>query len=195
MPLTKSKSKKAFEHNIKAEINAGKPPKQAVAIAYATKRAAKKADGGGLYANIHAKQERIAHGSGEKMRKVGSKGAPTADAFKAAAKTVKKAGGGSLDPMKHDSDVDYYEARSRSGLTARPKGYTDENRKAIISGDIYKKQNEAKKAADAAFYAKNAEKNAAYDKKMKEFVNKNRAAAGQPSMKKGGQVKKTCAGW
>lgn len=44
----------------------------------------------GLYANIHAKQERIKAGSGEKMRKVGSKGAPTAEAFKAAAKTSKK---------------------------------------------------------------------------------------------------------
>jgi hypothetical protein len=48
MPLTKSKSKKAFEHNIKAEIVAGKPPKQAVAIAYSVKRAAKKADGGSM---------------------------------------------------------------------------------------------------------------------------------------------------
>jgi len=44
----------------------------------------------GLYANIHAKQERIKHGSGEKMRKPGSKGAPTAQAFKDAAKTAKK---------------------------------------------------------------------------------------------------------
>ena len=44
----------------------------------------------GLYANIHAKQERIKSGSGEKMRKVGSKGAPTEAAFKAAAKTAKK---------------------------------------------------------------------------------------------------------
>lgn len=44
----------------------------------------------GLYANIHAKRKRIAAGSGEKMRKVGSKGAPTAKAFKQAAKTVKK---------------------------------------------------------------------------------------------------------
>jgi hypothetical protein len=46
MPLIKSKSDKAFKHNIKAEIHAGKPQKQAVAIAYATKRAAKKAIGG-----------------------------------------------------------------------------------------------------------------------------------------------------
>jgi hypothetical protein len=48
----------------------------------------------GLYANIHAKRERIAQGSGERMRKVGSKGAPTAENFKEAAKTAKKSGGG-----------------------------------------------------------------------------------------------------
>ena len=44
----------------------------------------------GLYANVHAKRKRIAAGSGEKMRKAGSKGAPTASAWKAAAKTAKK---------------------------------------------------------------------------------------------------------
>jgi len=44
MPLTKSTSKNAFRKNIKAEIAAGKPPQQAVAIAYSVKRqAAKKA--------------------------------------------------------------------------------------------------------------------------------------------------------
>ncbi|HUU48447.1 MAG TPA: hypothetical protein VMW55_06665 [Nitrosopumilaceae archaeon] len=44
----------------------------------------------GLYANIHAKRKRIKAGSKEKMRKVGSKGAPTAKQFKQAAKTAKK---------------------------------------------------------------------------------------------------------
>lgn len=44
----------------------------------------------GLYANINAKRKRIAAGSGEKMRKPGSKGAPSAKAFKKAAKTAKK---------------------------------------------------------------------------------------------------------
>jgi hypothetical protein len=44
----------------------------------------------GLYANIHAKRKRIAAGSGEKMRKPGSKGAPTEANFKRAAKTAKK---------------------------------------------------------------------------------------------------------
>lgn len=43
----------------------------------------------GLYANIHAKRKRIASGSGEKMRKPGSKGAPTAAAFRKSAKTAK----------------------------------------------------------------------------------------------------------
>ena len=44
----------------------------------------------GLYANIAAKKKRIAAGSGEKMRKPGSKGAPTAKAFRESAKTAKK---------------------------------------------------------------------------------------------------------
>ena len=50
------------------------------------------AEGGevGLYANINAKRKRIAAGSGEKMRKPGSKGAPTAEAFVQSAKTAKK---------------------------------------------------------------------------------------------------------
>jgi hypothetical protein len=44
----------------------------------------------GLYENIHKKQARIAAGSGEKMRPVGSKGAPTKAAFTQSAKTSKK---------------------------------------------------------------------------------------------------------
>ena len=44
----------------------------------------------GLYANIAAKRKRIAAGSGEKMRKPGTKGAPTAKDFRDAAKTAKK---------------------------------------------------------------------------------------------------------
>jgi hypothetical protein len=129
MPLIKSKSEKAFKKNISTEIKSGRPMKQAVAIAYSVKRDAKKAEGGflksvdreqnpglaklptevrnkmgymkngGLYANIHAKRERISQGSGEKMRKVGSEGAPTAKNFKEAAKTAKvKHGGGVQNP-------------------------------------------------------------------------------------------------
>ena len=44
----------------------------------------------GLYANIHAKRKRIKAGSNERMRKPGSKGAPSAKAFRKSAKTAKK---------------------------------------------------------------------------------------------------------
>lgn len=58
MPLIKSKSEKAFKSNIKAEVAAGKPPKQAVAIAYDVQRRAKKAKGGEVSLSI---------GRGEKL--------------------------------------------------------------------------------------------------------------------------------
>ena len=51
----------------------------------------------GLYANIHAKRKRIAEGSGEKMRRVGSEGAPTAKAFKQSARTAKMNDGGDVN--------------------------------------------------------------------------------------------------
>ena len=62
----------------------------------------KMASGGrpGLYANINAKRKRIAAGSGERMRKKGEKGAPTAANFRESAKTAKKANGGGLNYMK-----------------------------------------------------------------------------------------------
>jgi len=50
----------------------------------------------GLYANIHAKRKRIAEGSGEKMRKVGDKGAPTKKDFVESAKTAKAMYGGEM---------------------------------------------------------------------------------------------------
>lgn len=50
----------------------------------------------GLYANINAKKKRITNGSGEKMRKPGTKGAPTKDDFVKSAKTAKMANGGKV---------------------------------------------------------------------------------------------------
>jgi len=69
---------------------------QKVGKDFASADKGKKFKEGGLYANIHAKQERIAHGSKEHMRKPGSKGAPTAEAFRESAKTVKKKEGGDV---------------------------------------------------------------------------------------------------
>ena len=54
--------------------------------------ARKKSKRPGLWANIHAKRKRIKSGSGERMRKPGSKGAPTAANFRRSAKTAKKKG-------------------------------------------------------------------------------------------------------
>src|ERR1700722_18251319 len=54
MPLMKSKSKKAFEHNVRAEMHAGKPQPQSLAIAYSVKRKASKkkmAEGGSISAS------------------------------------------------------------------------------------------------------------------------------------------------
>jgi len=52
MPLIKRKSEKAFEKNISTEVKAGKPVKQAVAIAYDVKRRAKKAEGGSMHDDV-----------------------------------------------------------------------------------------------------------------------------------------------
>jgi hypothetical protein len=60
----------------------------------------KKFAAGGLYANIHAKRERIAEGSGEQMRKPGSKDAPTTKDFKESAKTAKHKEGGPVKDSK-----------------------------------------------------------------------------------------------
>ena len=85
----------AVAHNPSFAKKVGIPTKVGKEFAKADK--GKKFKEGGLYDNINAKRERIAEGSGEKMRRVGSKGAPTADAFKESAKTAKlKEGGPSL---------------------------------------------------------------------------------------------------
>jgi len=82
-----------------------KNPKQAMAIALSEKKAAGYKEGGktGLWDNIHAKRERIKEGSGERMRKPGSKGAPTAQDFKDAAGKGYE-GGGSVTPLSMMKD-------------------------------------------------------------------------------------------
>ena len=85
----------AVAHNPAFAKKVGIPQK--VGKEFARADEGKKFKGGGLYDNINAKRERIAEGSGEKMRRVGSKGAPTAEAFRESAKTAKhKEGGVSL---------------------------------------------------------------------------------------------------
>jgi hypothetical protein len=82
----------AVAHNPAFAKKVGIPQK--VGKEFAKADEGKKFKGGGLYDNINAKRERIAEGSGEKMRRVGSKGAPTAEAFKQSAKTARMKDGG-----------------------------------------------------------------------------------------------------
>ncbi len=76
----------------------------------------------GLYANIHAKRKRIAEGCGEKMRKVGYKGAPTKHDFVESAKTAKAMYGGEM------------KRRNMKG-----GGYTSMNKRYANGGKIYPK--------------------------------------------------------
>ncbi len=88
-------SKSSAQHNLMSAVahnpafakKVGIPQK--VGKEFAKADEAKKMKGGGLYENINAKRKRISEGSGEKMRRVGSKGAPTAQAFKQSDRTAK----------------------------------------------------------------------------------------------------------
>jgi hypothetical protein len=94
MPATSAKQERfmqAVAHNRKFAKKAGVP--QSVGKEFTAKE-------GGLYANIHAKRERIAEGSGERMRKPGSKGAPTTKDFQESAKTAKFKEGGPVKESK-----------------------------------------------------------------------------------------------
>ena len=86
-----AKAERMVKHIKKSYAKDGELSDKEREIAYATAWKAHKAgkveeEGKGLWANIHAKRERIKHGSGEKMRQPGSKGAPTASALKRSAK-------------------------------------------------------------------------------------------------------------
>lgn len=151
MPLIKSKSEKAFKKNISTEVKAGKPVKQAVAIAYSTKRAASKKSGGkvGLWDNIHAKQKRIAAGSGEKMRKPGSKGAPTAADFRAAA--GKKEGG---DVKLSISKGEKYPTDQGAGLTKKGRDKVNRMTGSNLKAPAPYPKSESDKGRKASFCAR-----------------------------------------
>jgi hypothetical protein len=82
--------KKTVSEKISQLVHEGYPQKQAVAIALNEERAGKVKRNPGLYDNINAKRARIAAGSGERMRRPGTKGAPTEEAFVRSAKTARK---------------------------------------------------------------------------------------------------------
>jgi hypothetical protein len=88
----------------------------------------------GLYANIHAKRERIAEGSGEQMRKPGSKGAPTTKDFKESAKTAKKFGiGGKIKSWLLAEDLKPQAAPKEEPKKEEPK--KEEPKSILKQGD------------------------------------------------------------
>ena len=104
----------AVAHNPGFAKKVGNP--QSVGKDFSAADKGKKFKEGGLYANINAKRQRIAEGSGEKMRKPGSKGAPTAEAFRESAKTAKmKEGGPSLSVGRGEK----LSVEKGAGLTAK----------------------------------------------------------------------------
>ena len=111
-------------------------PSQSAMEKLREQREAVKMSKGGLYENIHAKRERIAEGSGEKMRKPGSKGAPTEEAFKQAAKTAKMADGGEVEKTAPEAEPvaekpamqrlgEYLREKGAEGAQAFRQGFTD----------------------------------------------------------------------
>jgi hypothetical protein len=86
----------------------------------------------GLYANINAKRERIAEGSGETMRKPGTKGAPTAKAFKQSAKTAK------VKPVKkkNGGEMKAVDAKAKPGLAKLPTAVRNKMGYMKDGGDV-----------------------------------------------------------
>ena len=155
----------AVAHNPKFARKVGIPQKVGKEFAQADKDKVFKS--GGLYENIHRKQERIEAGSGERMRKVGSKGAPTAQAFKEAAKTAKLKDGGDVSLAVGRGEK--LSTKAGAGLTAKgrakynretgshlkapapsPKTKKDEGRKksfcARMAGVVHKSSGDAPRA-------------------------------------------------
>jgi hypothetical protein len=229
MPLIKSKSDKAFGKNIAAEIKAGKPPKQAAAIAYSVQRAAPKKEGGvikslkkagfydegkskserlkivsntttkpqrlemvdkvfsakkmkegGLWDNIHAKRKRIEEGSGERMRKPGSKGAPTANDFKTAAGKMAKGGAPRLSVSRGEK----LSTSQGAGLTQKGRDKVNRATGSNLKAPAPNPKTEADKGRKASFCARmSGMKGPAKDEK------------GRPTRKAASLKRWNCPGW
>tara|TARA_R100001244_G_scaffold131910_1_gene106217 strand:- start:642 stop:1061 length:420 start_codon:yes stop_codon:yes gene_type:complete len=134
----------------------------------------------GLYANIHAKKRRIAGGSKETMRKPGSKGAPTAANFKAAAKTAKtpkKAAMGG--EMKVSNPMMKKKGYAKGGAAKKPAAAKMRNGGAMMKKKGYAKGGAAKKPVATKM------RNGGAMMKKKGF-----AKGGAAKMKRGGAARK-----
>lgn len=112
---------------------------------------------------------------------------------------IKKAMGGSLNPMDYDSDVDYYESRQKAGLPARPRGYTAADRDAIINPKPRKVEPYKAPVVPRRDPEKERSSMEGIEKslaKMREIKEANKKLMASRGKKSGGQVKKSCnGGW
>ena len=110
---------------------------------------------------------------------------------------VKKAVGGSLNPMDNDSDTDYYESRQKAGLPARPRGYTAADRDAIINAKPRKVEPYKAPVVPRRDPEKERSSMEGIEKslaKMREIKEANKKLMASRGKKSGGQVKKMCGG-
>ena len=119
----------------------------------------------GLWANIHAKRKRIASGSGERMRKPGSEGAPRAQDFKDAAKTSKNEEVQAIEETSHT-----FEPATHKPTIRNSKGHSFEgntyNAKGLKGASIYKTKDTGK------YYANKIDANTTFHSSAKEAADK-----------------------
>ena len=119
----------------------------------------------GLWANIHAKRKRIASGSGERMRKPGSEGAPRAQDFKDAAKTSKNEEVQAIEETSHT-----FEPATHTPTVKTSKGHSFEgntyNAKGLKGASIYKHKDTGK------YYANKIDANTTFHSSAKEAADK-----------------------
>jgi hypothetical protein len=131
--------------------------------------------GDGLYANIHAKRQRIAAGSGERMRKPGEAGAPTAAQFKQAAKTAKAADGKMIAPLVKKPTPTPSGPTKKVLVAPNPNRATTQDSLDVFNqqnkvDDYYKKKKYELVGTDKTRLSSNSSFNKALDKDYDDFV-------------------------
>jgi len=147
----------------------------------------------GLYENIHRKRERIAKGSGEKMRRVGSEGAPTSKAFKQSARTAKMSAGGAPnyfhpleDKLRARTYMNAQHRMPREGQTDRREIYAinDPTAKRVAYDTDARREETMREKADRP-------------NQLKKFINLSLGEHRKSNVpkKSGGAVKKSNSCW
>ena len=182
MPLIQSKSKKAFNKNVGTEMNAGKPQKQSLAIAFSVQRKNKRkkmAQGGGLEDEtphtgkdeaemLRMKADKKAYAKGGSVQEDGMdeskphSGKGATDAFRKAADRKAFAKGGSLEDMEESEEKDLMKSASPGPYGAEPKkGY--DKKQSHIQSDGLDEEHPHTGETEADMYRRHAEEMAYFE--------------------------------